>query len=61
MVVISPAPNTITLDTIARNAVTLRGDLAFFDAAAERGPMKYRKACRDICDSTIEKLVEWGL
>lgn len=61
MVVVSQAPNTITADTIAKNAVVMRGDASFFDAAAERGPVKYRKACRDICDSVVEKLAEWGL
>ena len=61
MVVVSTVPNAITADTIARNVVALRGDLSFFDVAAERGPVKYRKACRDICDSTLEKLREWGV
>ena len=61
MIVISKAPNTITVDTIAKSAVIMRGDAAFFDAAAQRGPVKYRKACRDISETVIEKLAEWGL
>lgn len=61
MIVITKSPNTITVDTIAKNAVVVRGDAAFFDAAAQRGPVKYRKACRDISNTIIEKLSEWGL
>lgn len=61
MIVVSKAPNTITVDTIAKSAVIMRGDAAFFDAAAQRGPVKYRKACRDISETVIEKLAEWGL
>ena len=61
MIVVASLPNAITVDTIARNAVVLRGDAAFFDAAAERGPVRYRKECRDICDTVCEKLGEWGL
>lgn len=61
MIVVSKVPNAITVDTIAKSAVVMRGDAAFFDAAAQRGPVKYRKACRDISETVIEKLAEWGL
>ena len=42
MIVVSRAPNTITVDTIVKSAVIMRGDAAFFDAAAQRG---YQKMC----------------
>lgn len=41
--------------------VTLKGDAAFFDGAAETGPEKYRTLCRAIADGVISTCKELGV
>lgn len=56
-----PTPTTVTQDSICQMIVTLKGDAAFFDGAAETGPEKYRTLCRAIADGVMSTCRELGV
>ena len=51
-----PIPTSITKESVAHGVTALRGDAAFFDAAAQRGPVDYRDVCGEISRGVLNVL-----
>lgn len=56
-----PIPTSITKESVAHGVTALRGDAAFFDAAAQRGPVDYRDVCGEISRGVLNVLGRYGL
>lgn len=51
----------ITKQSVVKAVVALKGDAAFFDAAAKRGPDEYRQMCGVVSSGVLDVLRGLGL